>query len=176
MTYLTRLQSERLKFRPLVSADAIAWTQFLSNKNSSRFFPTLDLTPNERAKSWVEKQINAYDELNCGHYAILHKKTNEFIGQCGLLTQEINGVTETEIGYHLFEEYTGFGYATEAAQHMKSFAFEVLDTPSVISIIHEDNLASQAVAKRNGMKEDYRTEWKTLQVIVYRVINPHYNL
>ena len=96
------------------------------------------------------------------------KETGEFIGQGGLLTQQVDGVEEIEIGYHLLREHTGNGYATEAAQHLKKYALDTGICTSVISIIDEFNFPSQAVAKRNGMEEDSRTKWKDLNVIIYR--------
>ncbi|MDE7390580.1 MAG: GNAT family N-acetyltransferase [Lachnospiraceae bacterium] len=43
------------------------------------------------------------------------------------------------------------GYATEAAKACKKYAFEVLGVEEVFSIIRDNNIASQNVAKRNGM-------------------------
>ncbi len=58
---------------------------------------------------------------------------------------------------------------------MKAYGFEVLQKDSIISIIHKDNLLSQKVALRNGMKADFETEWKGLPVIIFRATNPHDN-
>ena len=43
------------------------------------------------------------------------------------------------------------GYATEAARACRDYAFQVLGFREVYSIIRDSNLASQAVARRNGM-------------------------
>lgn len=169
MFYLTDLESERIKFRPLSSDDATKWTHFLEDPVSTQFFAKLDMTPAQRAESWIQSQLDRYEQGTYGMCGLNLKETGEFIGQCGLLTQQVNGVEEIEIGYHLFREHTGHGYATEAAQHLKKFAFSNGLCESLVSIIDEFNFSSQAVAKRNGMVEDYRTKWKDMNVIIYRV-------
>jgi len=175
MTYMKWRYSERLEYRPLEHSDAQHWIEFLSNKTSTQFFPELDITPEQRAELWISSQLDRYQQGTYGMYALIHKEDRTFIGQCGLLIHDVKGKEETEVGYHLIEEYTGRGYATEAAQHMKAYGFEVLQKDSIISIIHKDNLLSQKVALRNGMKADFETEWKGLPVIIFRATNPHDN-
>lgn len=172
MTYMKWRYSDRLEYRPLQLTDTIHWKQFLANETSTKYFPELDLSPQQRAELWIESQLERYQKGTYGMYAIIHKENRSFMGQCGLLTQEINGKEETEVGYHLIEEFTGRGYATEAAQHMMRYGFEVLKKSSIISIIHKDNVLSQQVAIRNDMRADYETEWKELPVIVFRLTNP----
>jgi RimJ/RimL family protein N-acetyltransferase len=61
------------------------------------------------------------------------------------------------------------GYALEAAQACKNYAFERLNADEVFSIIRDTNTASQNVAKRNGMTV------KGTLVKHYRSIDmPHY--
>lgn len=166
--YLKDTESERIKYRPLELEDIEVWSTFLSDEMSTQFFPKLDLTPAQRSHSWITSQLNRYEEGLHGMCALVDKKTGEFIGQCGLLSQEVDDIPEIEIGYHLLPSKTKKGYATEAAQHMKKYAEKIGLCDSVISIIHEENYPSQAVAKRNGMTEDKRTIWKDMNVIIFR--------
>src|SRR5690606_21550114 len=99
--------------------------------------------------------------------ALIDKNTGNFVGQCGLLTQVIDGNTEIEIGYHLLPSYWGKGYATEAAMACKRYAFDHLNINSVISIIHVDNAPSQRVAERIGMQRDRKSVFKGIPVFVY---------
>lgn len=66
--------------------------------------------------------------------------------------QKINGNLEPEIGYHINKAYTGKGYATEAAQACRDYAFDVLKFQKVYSYMKYTNIASQKVAEKNGMK------------------------
>ena len=59
---------------------------------------------------------------------------------------------QRQVGYLFQKAFWHKGYATEAAIACKNYAFQVLGAKEVYSIIRDNNLASQNVAKRNGMK------------------------
>src|ERR1700688_5033929 len=104
--YTDRLETDRLITRFLSIEDIKAWTDFFNNKEAVEFFPNYGYPTNEaRAKSWIEKQLIRYADKRFGLQALIDKKTNNFIGQCGLLTQEVDGKTELEVGYHIFKKY-----------------------------------------------------------------------
>ena len=94
--------------------------------------------------------------------------TGEFVGLCGLLTQEVDGKMELEIGYHLLPGQWHKGFATEAAVFCKAFAREKALAPSVISLIDPDNLPSQRVAERNGLQLERTTLFRGKPARVYR--------
>jgi RimJ/RimL family protein N-acetyltransferase len=106
---------------------------------------------NEEVMDWYNKQIERYNENGYGLWAVIHKETKEFLGQCGLTIQKINGEKFLEIGYLFKKRYWHNGYATEAASGCKTYAFETLRAEKVYSIIRDTNIASQNVATRNGM-------------------------
>ena len=168
MGYLKELASENLYYKPLTLEYVPAWTQFLTDPLNTQFYPKLNYTPEERATLWIGAQIERYANGQFGLYALHLKSNDEFIGQCGLLTQIIDEKEEIEIGYHLFSKYRGKGFATEAAIHFRQCAIDKQITKSVISIIDVKNVASQAVAKRNGMIQEMRTNWRDKDVFVYR--------
>ena len=43
------------------------------------------------------------------------KATGRFLGQCGIIPQELEGMRQMEIAYLLARREWGHGYATEAA-------------------------------------------------------------
>ena len=61
------------------------------------------------------------------------------------------GRAEVEVGYALVPRHWHHGYATEAAQACRDWAFEHLDCERVVSLVHTRNLPSCRVAERNGM-------------------------
>jgi RimJ/RimL family protein N-acetyltransferase len=100
---------------------------------------------------------------------LLEKESNEFIGQCGLIKQEVDGKTEIEVGYHVFKKYWGRGFAPEAAKIFLEYAFNNNLSDSVISIIHVGNTKSQRVADKNGLTREKQTRWSDLDVFIYRM-------
>jgi RimJ/RimL family protein N-acetyltransferase len=59
--------------------------------------------------------------------------------------------TRPELGWRLVSSAWGSGYATEAALAARDDAFDRLDLPELISIIHSDNDRSRRVAAKVGM-------------------------
>lgn len=168
--YQANLESARLITRFLTTEDILRWTDFFKDKDAVELFPTYGLTLNEdRAKHWIHKQLTRYNENSYGLQALFHKKTNEFIGQCGIIKQEVDGKIEIEVGYHVFKKYWGQGYAPEAAKLFIDYAFENAITNSLISIIDIQNIKSQIVADKNGLKREKQTKWSGLDVFIYRI-------
>jgi ribosomal-protein-alanine N-acetyltransferase len=145
-------ESERLKFRLLHQDDFDTWLPFFEDKSVAPFLamdPTK--TKHELCEFWFSKVFNRYENDLGGMNALIDKSTGNFIGQCGLLVQEVEGISRLEVGYSILPKYWSKGYALEAAKKCKEFAFENNYTDTLISIIHPENIASEKVAIKNGM-------------------------
>jgi len=165
--YYKITESERLRYRLLTMSDLPIWERFILNPSSTSYFPDLMKGDASKAKIWVEKQLERYEENRFGLFAIEIKETQTFIGQCGLLSQLINDKNYLEVGYHLLEEYTGKGYAIEAAKHFKNIAKDNAYAQNLISIIHVANAPSIKVAHKNGMKPIERVDYFGMDAQIY---------
>ncbi|HWY10375.1 MAG TPA: GNAT family N-acetyltransferase [Bacteroidia bacterium] len=169
--YEDNLQTQRLTTRFLTLDDFKTWAKFMGDQESVEFFPKANFkTPEDRAIFWIEKQMTRYKENKYGLQVLLDKNTGEFIGQCGLLLQEVDSKLELEVGYHIFRNNWKKGYAIEAASIFKEYGFKNNQAESIISIIHSQNIRSQNVAIKNGMKKDKETKWMDLNVFIFRTI------
>jgi len=162
-------ETERLKFRKLTLQDFEDWLPFHQNPLSTQYWEGLPQDPETACQEWFDKIFYRYNNKLGGMNALIHKNSKEFIGQCGLLIQEVDGVQEIEIGYSILPKFWKLGYATEAAYKCKEFAFVNRLTDSLISIIHVDNLASQKVAKAIGMHMDKTTLYKKNPVHIFTI-------
>ncbi len=168
--YRDQLESERLITRKLIESDKTIWADFFSDPEAVEFIPESGLTSDgDKAKHWIAKQINRYKENEFGLQVLIDKQTGSFIGQCGLLLQEVDGIKEIEVGYHMLKKYWGQGYAPEAARLFIGYAFENKLTDAVISIIDINNIKSQRVAEKNGLTREKQTRWKGMDVYIYRL-------
>jgi ribosomal-protein-alanine N-acetyltransferase len=104
--------------------------------------------------------------------ALIEKSSGTLVGHAGLLVQVVDGIEELEIAYSLQPHFRGKGFATEAAQAIKQFAFANNFSPSLISIISLTNAPSQRVAIKNGMKIEKQTIYKDNPVYIFRIFNP----
>lgn len=171
--YEDQLESERLITRKLVPSDNVIWSAFFEDKEATEFLflESLGLNSNlEIANHIIEKQRTRYAENRFGLQVLIHKSTNEFIGLCGLLAQEVDGVNEIEVGYHIFKKYWKQGFATEAAKLFIDYAFTNHLALSIISVIDVENTKSRRVAEKNGLKIDKLTKWLDGEdVYIYRI-------
>jgi len=163
------METDRLSIRKLEVEDATPWTPFFENNPALKFLALdQELAATENAEIWITRQLWRYKENLFGLMALIDKGTKQLIGQCGLLPQEINGIMEMEIAYHILPNYWGKGYGTEAARLFKSYAFKNNGIDSVISIIHIDNIRSQRVAEKNGMVRTTQCIFHNLPTYIYR--------
>jgi len=167
---LENQESERLHFRKIVPEDFYSWLPFYENPNSTKYWKGLPKNPEEACKEQFDKIFERYEKGMGGMNALILKENNRLVGICGLLVQEVDGIQELEIGYSVLPEYWRNGYAFEAAQKCKDYAFEQNFDSSLISIIHVNNIPSQKVALKNGMQLDKTTTYKGNPVHIYRVV------
>jgi len=123
-----------------------------------RYFPegVLSYEDTKEELEWFMNGHPHHPEL--GLWATVHKETGKFIGRCGLLPWEIDGKLDVEIAYLLDKDFWHQGLATEAARGILLYGFEQLHLTRLICLMHPDNIPSQRVAERIGMKLERRVD------------------
>ena len=70
---------------------------------------------------------NQYQKNGFGRYAIELKSSGDFIGWAGLKLE--GGVNDhdtfIDLGYRMFSEYWGYGYATEASKALVAYGLHI---------------------------------------------------
>ncbi len=148
------LQTKRLYLREINQGDFAALCEILQDKTVMYAYE--HAFDDAEVQEWLDKQLQRYKTDGFGLWAVILKKNEKMIGQCGLTMQDCNGKQVVEVGYLFQKAYWHKGYATEAAVACKQYAFDTLNADEVFSIIRENNAASIAVARRNGMTETDR--------------------
>lgn len=150
------IDTERLYLREMTAADIPALSLILQDEKAMYAYE--HAFSDQEVLDWLEKNLNRYKNDGFGLWAVILKENDSMIGQCGLTYQSLANDSEAcrvvEIGYLFQRAYWHHGYATEAAIACKKYAFDTLKIKKVYSIIRDNNFASQAVAKRNGMKQE----------------------
>jgi len=147
----TIIETPRLLLREMTPADRSDLCMILQDKEVMYAYngPFSD----EEVNGWLERQTGRYREWGYGLWAVVLKQTGEMIGQCGVTRQLWNGEEMLEVGYLFRHSHWHQGYATEAARACMEYAFNVLGASEVCSIIRNNNIPSQRVALRNGMRK-----------------------
>lgn len=144
------LKTERLFLREMEEADLPSLRRILQDPEVMYAYE--HAFTEEEVQAWFQKQKTNYARYGYGLWAVVLSETGEMIGQCGLTPQQWNGREITEIGYLFAKAFWHRGYAVEAAKACKKYAFDLLNEREVFSVIRDQNLASQKVARRNGMQ------------------------
>jgi [ribosomal protein S5]-alanine N-acetyltransferase len=165
------LETPRLLLREFTPEDANALAQVLSEPETMRYYPS----PYDRAgvEQWIERNRQRYQHDGVALWATELNGTQELIGDCGIILQQVEGEPLYEIGYHLRRDHWGQGLATEAAIACRDWGFENLKTSRLISMIRPENLPSRRVAERNGMTIWKEVNWRGLAHYVYSVERAH---
>lgn len=146
------LETERLFLRWLTPDDYRALSEILQDEET--MYAYNGAFSDAETKEWLDRQLNRYEqyEHRFGLWAVVLKETNKMIGQCGITVQPWKGREVLEIGYLFNRAFWHNGYAAEAANACRKYAFDVLGAEEVCSIIRDTNTASQNVALRNEMQ------------------------
>lgn len=141
--------TERLAFRPMTTDDLDDMAALLGDPDVMRHYPRP--RTRDEAAGWIAWNQRLYQQEGHGLWILTLRATGEFVGDCGLTPQDVDGVTELEIGYHVRTAYQGRGLATEAAAACRDFARDVLAAPRLVAIVRPDNVPSQRVAEKIGL-------------------------
>ena len=161
------LETKRLVLREMEQSDFSALCTILQDKDVMYAYE--HAFSDKEVQDWLDNQINRYNKDGFGLWLVIIKDTDEVIGQCGLTMQNIGDRDVVEVGYLFAKKFWHNGYATEAAVACKKYAFDKLGVEEVFSIIRDTNIASQNVAKRNGM-----TRKSSIVKHYYGIDMPHY--
>jgi RimJ/RimL family protein N-acetyltransferase len=95
--------------------------------------------------------LDYYEEHpGLGMWATLERATGACIGFH--LLNNIQGESYIQVGYVLFKEYWGRGYATEMASRVLRYGFTDLGLPMICAITNLPNVASQSVLLKAGLE------------------------
>ncbi|MBT2494299.1 GNAT family N-acetyltransferase [Microbacterium oxydans] len=112
------------------------------------FYPA----PKSRAESaeWIARMQESYRKHGHGLW-IIETRGGEFVGDCGLTWQSVNGDPVREVGYQVRRSMQRRGYATEAARACVELVAREFAPTLLTAIIHPANDASRGVAENLGM-------------------------
>ena len=160
--------TERLRLREMTDGDLDAMATLLGDPEVMRHYPRPKTR--EEASGWIQWNKRNYVERGFGLW-IVETTSGEFVGDCGLTMQKVDGVEDVEVGYHVRAELQGRGYATEAAAACRDHAAAV-GVRRLIAIIAPGNRPSQRVAEKIGLTFERHGRSHERDVVVYAATLP----
>lgn len=146
---LPTLATDRLTLRAPQMADFPAYAAFWASRRSRFMGGPVDTVG---AWGWFCHDCALWGLFGHGALMIDRCDTGQTIGQTGINAGPL--FPETELGWMLYPDHEGMGFATEAAAALRAWAFDTLPVDSLVSYIDPANSHSAAVAARLGAKID----------------------
>ena len=128
-------------------------------------------------QAWLNRVLECYETVSCGHLAVVTKADGQQIGRFGLSYFEMSADhgnsgaliaswgpsagpgwaaenVDIELGYVLDPRFWGQGYGTEAVRVVFEYSCNVLDLQRIVSYIRPDNRPSIGLATKMGARRD----------------------
>lgn len=152
------IETNRLILREYTLDDFDNLYEIVSDPETMRHYPKP--FDEERTRDWIEWNLENYKNYGFGLWVVTLKETGEFIGDCGISIQNIDGELLPEIGYHIHKKYWRRGFGSEAARAVRDWAFENTDYNCIYSYMKYTNVGSYSTAIANGMRKvkEYQDE------------------
>ena len=144
------METPRLIIREYVQEDFEGLRAIICDAETMKYYPRP--YDENSVTRWLNWCIKSYADNGFGLWALELKETGEFIGDCGISLQNIDGEILHEIGYHINKRFWRRGYAKEACAAVKEWFFENTDCDRVYSYMNKENVASYSTARANGMR------------------------
>ncbi len=145
------IETDRLILREYTLDDFDALFEIMSDPETMQHYPAP--FDKEKTMRWIMWNLENYEKYGFGLLAVVLKETGEFIGDCGITIQNIDGEMLPEIGYHIHKKYWRRGFAKEAAQAIRDWVFQNTQYDTIYSYMKYTNVGSYSTAVANGMKK-----------------------
>lgn len=146
-----KIETNRLILRDYTMDDYEALYEIMSDSETMRYYPKP--FDEEKTRNWIQFNLDNYRKYGFGLWAVILKETDEFIGDCGITLQNIDGEMLPEIGYHIHKKHWRKGYGSEAAKAVRDWVFQHTKYEAVYSYMKYTNEASYRTAVANGMRK-----------------------
>ena len=145
------LETDRLILRKYVEDDFDALFEIVSDIETMQHYPAP--FDEDKTRNWIIWNLDNYKKYGFGLWAVVLKETGEFIGDCGITIQDIDGEMLPEIGYHIHKKYWRKGFAKEAARAVRDWVFLNTQYDTIYSYMKYTNIGSYSTTIANGMQK-----------------------
>lgn len=145
----------RLILREVIPIDEDGFFELDSDPEVHKYLGGKPIQTIDEARAVITLIRRQYEQNGIGRWAVVEKKSNSFIGWCGLKLErkELNELINFyDLGYRFIKKYWGMGYATEAAVATLQYGFEQMDLEEIYGRADCDNAASNHILQKLGLK------------------------
>ena len=172
------VETERLILREILPTDIDGMFALDSDPEVHKYLGNKTVTNKEQIVELINFIRQQYVDHGIGRWAIIDKRTNEFIGWTGL--KFVTALTNNhknyyDIGFRLIKKYWGKGIATETAHVSLEYAFSILNIDEIYAAASIENEGSNKILNKIGMNfietfyyEDIKCNWYKMDKSDYK--------
>jgi len=151
MNQYKNFETERLILKPTSEEDAEFIFELLNTPKWIKYIGDRNIKTVENAKDYIKiKMLPQLKRLGYSNYTLIRKSDNHKIGTCGLYDRD--GLEGIDIGFAFLPEYERNGYAFESANKLMNAAFNEFEITKINAITVKDNISSQKLLEKLGLK------------------------
>ena len=166
------IATERVYLRPLHEDDLDNFARIGSDPDVMRYIGSGETQSRDQTAARLYAMIEHRTQHGFGLWAAIHKASGEWMGFCGL--QFLDKTSEVEVGYRLAKRFWGMGLATESARASLLYGFEELGLDRIVGVVQMENLASQRVLEKIGLRYVKDARFYNSDVKYYAVSRDEY--
>lgn len=155
------IETERLVLRKPRLDDVDDYARAFADPETMRYLGDGSTATRERVEQGIERWLRSWDANGFGLFSVESRESGALVGRVGFLvwdpgTWEVSDLAsageraEVEIGWTVFREHWGHGYATEAALVLRDWGVAEHELTRLISLIRPENVRSVRVAEKIG--------------------------
>lgn len=146
-------ETSRLQLRQAELSDAGFFLQLLNDAAWLRNIGDRGVRSESDAETYIRNSIWVpHERYGYGMYVMQHKATHSPIGLCGLVKREY--LSDPDLGFALLPNFSGQGYAFEAAVGVMSYARAALGIQRLYAIVNRSNDRSIRLLQRLGFEHE----------------------
>jgi ribosomal-protein-alanine N-acetyltransferase len=166
------LQTLRLDLREFVVGDADDLWRLDQDPAVMRYIGDGKVSSRTRIAASMRRIPRVYRLWpGLGSWRASRRDTGAYIGWFTL--KYVPDTVEVEIGYRLFRDAWGQGFATEGATELVRYGFDGVGLYRIIGLTHRDNAASQRVLMKAGLKPAGWGRYYGARLRVFAADNPN---
>lgn len=145
------IETSRLILKPTTTDDAEFIFALVNSPKWLKYIGDRNVKTIADALVYIKEKIRPQQiELGYSNYTVIRKSDRAKIGSCGLYKRE--ELSYIDIGFAFLPEYEKLGYGFESAQKILNAAFNTFHLKKVCAITTLENLESQQLLVKIGMK------------------------
>lgn len=163
------IETERLKMRVFTLDDLPVYHKTVyGDADVMRYLPGGVPRPIDGTQGVLEWTIQQFETFGFTMWAIFDKLDDTFLGHCGVI--QLQRTRDFEIAYAFGTAHWGKGYAAEAAHASFRHAFDVGDLKLIYAMAYPENVKSQRVMQKLGMKPEGRSDrYHGSELVLYSI-------